>query len=399
MADELTATGLNIDDYETRRTRAVAALRAGISAILDCSPEQPTGQLVDILLERVQAVGELLQALHAAIDPDQATGQSLDAVCSITGTYREPATYGTVVLAVSLNAATFLPAGSIAAVSGDPDNQWITTEDELSVGAGVYFVNARATETGPIQAPAGSISVIVTPVVGWTGVTNAADAVAGESEETDTALRLRREIEITIGGSTSVDAIRAAVSQIDGVIECYCYENDLLVSVAPMPPKSVEVVYWDGGAGAASPAEIAETVFNEKAGGIQAYGTHLELYTDDQGNTHWIGMTLAAEQRILINVTVVDDGNYVVGTVEDALEQWALGDFEPDSDLVPDSLTIGQDVYLAAVSAVAMLVDGVENVTVVQLAIFPAAPAAADVAISARQIATIDSADVNVTVI
>lgn len=399
MADGLTATGLNIDDYETRRARVVTALRDGISPILDCSTEQPTGQIVDILLERVQALAELLQEVHSSMDPDQATDQSLDGIASITGTYREPATHGTVTLTVNLQAATLLPAGSIAAVTGDPDNQWITTEDVTSVGAGNYFVPAQASETGPIQALAGTIVDIVVAVPGWNSVTNAADAIEGENEETNTELRLRREIEVTLGGSTMVDAIQAAVSQLDGILEVICYENDTSYTVAPMPMKSIEVVYWDGGAGAADQAEIAETTFEEKAGGMQAYGTHYETYEDAQGNSHQIGMTLADEQRILVNITVVDDGNYVVGTVEVAIAEWSSGDFEEDSHLIPESLTIGQDVFLASVSAIAMLVEGVSNVTVVQLAIFPAAPAAADVVIGAREIATIDSADVNVTVV
>jgi hypothetical protein len=384
MPDTLTTTGLSIDDLETRRAAVVADLRADISSLLDPNPAQPTGQLVDILLERVQATFELLQLLYASFDPEQASGRSLDAVSSITGTYRDPATYGSVTLRLNLNAATTVPAGSIAAVAGAPDNQWVTTAAVTSVGAGNYDVAARASETGPIQALINTITVIVTPVAGWNSVNNPlAAAVQGENIETDAALRARRIVEVTIGGSTSVDAIRAAVSTIDNILEVFCYENDLDVTVAPMPPHSIEVVYWDGGAAAASVADIREAIFEEKPAGIQAYGSAYAAHTDDQGNDHQIGLTLADEQRIIVVFTATYDSDFVGGSLQDACEAYS-----------DNFLGIGDDVYRAELIAVGMAVTGVVNITQVDLAISPAVPANVDIVITDRQIATIDNLDV-----
>jgi len=44
----------------------------------------------------LEQLAELVQEVHASHDPDQATGRSLDAVSSITGTYRDDATFSTV---------------------------------------------------------------------------------------------------------------------------------------------------------------------------------------------------------------------------------------------------------------------------------------------------------------
>lgn len=383
MTDQLTSTGLEIDDLETRRSAVVAELRATISSILDATADQPIAQATDINLERIQALAELLQLIYSSFDPEQASGRGLDAVSSISGTYREPATNGTVTLTVDLNAATTLPAGSIAAVSGDPDNQWETTADVTSVGAGNYPVAAQCTETGPIQALNGTITVIVTPVAGWNSVTNLADAVPGENVETDAALRIRREIGVTIGGSTSVDAVRAGVNEVDGILEVYVYENYLPLAVAPMPPKSIEVVYWDGGAAAASTADIAEVIFEEKPAGIQPYGASYVAHTDSQGISHQIGMTLADEQVMEIEVTAVTDSDYVAGSIETAVA----------TNYVPG---IGDDVYRAEVIAVCMDVTGVTNVTQVRMCLFGGVLANADYSIGTREIATIDSANVTV---
>jgi uncharacterized phage protein gp47/JayE len=401
MTDELTSTGLAIDDLQTRRARKVAALRAGISSVLDVSADTPIGQLVDISNEHDQQLAELLQEIYSAFDPEQATNQSLDALCSITGTYRREATKGTVTLKLNLDAATTVSSGSQAAVSGDPDNIWVTTEDVTSVGAGDYTVPAEAAEAGDIEAPAGTITVIVTPVGGWNSVTNDDDATPGLERELDSELRQRRASELAIGGSTTVDAIQAQVSALDGVEQAICTENDNWYASGGLPPNSVEVVYWDGSGSPSATvvANVAEAIYETKAGGVRAYGTDTdgagttsETVTDDQGNSHTIGFTLAAEQEILVDITVVQDaaGPTVTTTaVEDAILAWASS-----------ALTIGEDVYRSKVIAAAADVSGVEDVPLatVLLAISPAGTAASDVTIGARQIATIDRADINVTV-
>jgi uncharacterized phage protein gp47/JayE len=387
MADQLTATGLHIDDLETRRAIKVARLRSAISPILDVSPDQPIGIVTDITNEHDQQLVELLQEIYSALDPDQATGQSLDAVCSTTGTYRRGATFGSVVLSVDLDAATTVPAGSQAAVAGDPDNQWATTEDVTSIGAGVYTVPAQCLTAGPIQALAGTITVIVTPVVGWNSVTNALDAVEGRDIESNIALRLRRKTEVTIGGSSSVDSLAAEVSQVDGVLEVLCLENDLSVTANGIPRHSFEVVYWDGGAGAASQTEIAHEIFETKAATTRAFGTTTISHTDEQGNAHAIGMTLATELAIDVEIDVDVDAADYVGDAAVAAAVAAWGD---------NALGIGDAVYRSEISAVAVVLAGVLNVSAVRLAIIPAPPAAADVFVTNRQIATIAVGDVTV---
>jgi hypothetical protein len=62
-----------------------------------------------------------------------------------------------------------------------------------------------------------------------------------------------------------------------------------------------------------------------------------------------------------------------------------------------DFFTVGLDVYRSEVSGVAVQIAGVENVSLVRLADSPAPPgvyAAADYAITDRQIAVIDQVDV-----
>lgn len=394
MTDQLTSTGLDLDDFETVRALVVAQLRASISSILDVSPDQPVGQIVDILMEKRQELSELLQELHSAIDPDQASGQSLDAVCSMTGTYRDPATKGTVTLTLNLDATTTVPAGSIAAVTGDADNQWILDSAVTSVGAGNYTGAATASATGPIQALAGTITTIVTAVGGWNSVTNASDATPGEDQETDTALRVRREVELQQGGSTTLGAIVAAVSAIDEVIDVRGYENVAWYLQNGMPPKSVEIVYFAGTAtptAAATVAAIAAAIQSEKAAGIEAYGsdtdgasTLYETVTDDYGSYN-IGFTRATELTTELEYTLTTNSDYPGDTTfKAAIAAWADA-----------NLGVSDDVLYTKLIDIAYNTEGIDNLSL-RLRFQGDAWGTADLAVGDRQIALIDTSDITV---
>jgi uncharacterized phage protein gp47/JayE len=386
MTDELTAAGLTIDSFEVRLAALNTALRAAISANLDLSTDQPTGQLTKIQTEKIQAIMELVRAINVSWHPDSATGASLTALAAVTGTQRRAATYGHVILDCNLDGGTLLSAGNVASVAGDATNRWVTDEEFIApLGpAAQYDIAATCEVVGPIAAPLGTITVRATAPPGWNTVDNAAAADAGLAEENDTALRARREYEIALGGSTSVDAIRAELLDLVGMLQAIVTENTTAAIVDTIPPHSFESVIWDGAAPAVDDEDIAEAIFETKAGGIEAYGATVEPHEDEQGVSHAIGFTRADEQRITVEVTLqyTSLAEYVGDVVvEAAIETW--------SDA---NLDIGEDVYLSKISGVVIDLGGVANVSLVRLSIFPAGFAAADVAITARQIGTIDGA-------
>ena len=394
MADELTATGLTIDSLEDRIAAVNALVRAAISPNLDLSPDQPTGQLIRILCERTQSVLEVARAVHAGSDPRNASGDALTAVSLLTGTVRRPATYGTVTLTCNLDGGTVLPAGTVAHVAGDAENRWasdVAFTAPLGAPAG-YPIAATCTEDGPIQALAGTISVRATTVPGWNSVTNAATAAEGDAEETDAALRQRREDELAIGGSTSVDAIRAEVLDLDGIISCLVLENDYDYTVGGIPPHATEVIIWDNSPPAAVDAEIAEAIWTSKASGVQPWGlTDTAVHVDAQEQNHVVAWTRATALRIIVTLDVNVDADFIGAPATSAyIAAQALAFF-----------TVGTDVYRSRISDWAMDCLGVYNVVAgtVLISIWPGAPGAFDLALTTREIATIDAADVTVTVV
>jgi uncharacterized phage protein gp47/JayE len=316
-----------------------------------------------------------------------------------------------VTLRLNLNAATTVPAGSQAAVSGDADNIWVTDEAVTSVGAGNYDVTATAQTAGAIEAPAGTITVIVTPVAGWNSVTNIADATEGLERETDAELRARRVNELFQGGSTSSQGIQAAVSALTWVEEAIVYANDYWRSSPPsgyaslgvigsLPPHSIEVVIDKStNLTAAEVAELAELIYEEKASGIQAYGSDIgdgsgnpsTTHVDDQGNNHVIGWTRATQVEIYVDIDISTTGDTTGDYIGDAALQTAVAAFI-------NAQTIGEDVIYNQLIALVINQTGIENITTLTSGLAPAPVGVVDIAIDERSISVISNAAVQVTV-
>lgn len=85
--------------------------------------------------------------------------------------------------------------------------------------------SATATQTGPIPALAGTLTVIDTPVSGWTGVNNPLDVITGTNVETDTEALARREALLSGQASGPLQAIVSDVSEVPNVQSAIGFEN------------------------------------------------------------------------------------------------------------------------------------------------------------------------------
>ena len=86
------------------------------------------------------------------------------------------------------------------------------TTSQIMIGAGgTIDASMESIEPGPIEAPAGTLTHIVSGIAGWTRVVNQQDAILGRYVESDTDTRQRYEVSIGRLGLTTSEALRAAV--------------------------------------------------------------------------------------------------------------------------------------------------------------------------------------------
>src|SRR5690606_27677669 len=154
---------------------------------------------------------ESLYRAWASKDPAKAVGIDLDAVSSITGTFRKPGTPSDVSLTFTGVPGAMILAGNIVE-SVDTGARWVVTETFTVDSNGQAVVPAQSEEVGPIQAEPGTITRIITTIAGVSAVTNANPATPGTSKERDSSLRIRRRLEVGKSGNNQVDSLYGALS-------------------------------------------------------------------------------------------------------------------------------------------------------------------------------------------
>lgn len=429
-----------IEDMETRaRAKYGASVPLGNKTVL--------GQLIRIVAEVVGLVWELGQKIVASQDPDAAAGALLDALCALTGTFREAARHSLVDLTLTGDPTTIVPTGSQASTlstgvpfetledatiteldawadttlyavgdrvtnsarayvcitagtsagSGGPD----TTSDDITdgtahwrymgEGTGAVDVDAQSVETGALEATSGDITVIDTPVSGWSSVKNLLDASAGAAEQTDEDLRTTRELELAASGSSPPDAIRAELLQVEGVTSATVFYNDTDVTDGDgVPPHSVECLVQGG-----DDQDIFDTIFAAVAAGIGTYGTETGSAVDSEGVSHTVKFSRPTEITIYVDITLTYDASLYPSDGDDQVKAAIVA--------FGDAQKIGRDAVATQIGAQAYKVSGVIDVprsgslggTLIKTTAGPTSDAT--IVITSRQLAVYDTSRIDVT--
>ncbi len=213
------------------------------------------------------------------------------------------------------------------------------TVTELVLGVCQGTVNCQALVTGPVTAPAYSMTNILTPISGLSSVLNVIDAVAGQAVESDAAFKARRIASLSITASATVSAIYSKVSQVVGVTGCLVFENVTdSTDGFGRPPHSIQVLV----SGTYAAADVANAIWNSKPAGVATYGTSSYVITDSQGIAHTIyySAPTIVDLYCIVNITRDTTGEVAawptngVQLVQAALSEWI------------STLAIGRDVVV-----------------------------------------------------
>lgn len=372
----LTDQGFVRKTLEVCRSEIEADYRGAFGAGINLAPQSVLGQLLGVHAEREAKLWELGEAVHRAFDPDQATGSSQDAVAAITGTLRERAARSRVTATLTGTAGTVVQAGKRASVAGTGVRFELAAAVVIP-GDGVF----ESVDYGPVAAPAGTLTVIDTPVAGWDGVTNALDATPGALAETHAALRVRREQELRAAGAAALDAVRADVLAVPGVTSCKVFENTgSVVDGDGLPPKSIEVLV-SGGADQA----IRDALWSTKPSGIETFGGVVGNVTSSQGTVHTVKFSRPDEKLVYLDVQIKKTAEYPADGDAQVMAQLVAAAFSPGEGVV--SWALKKRITVAGITDVPALRVG--------LAAWPATEAT--LAIGTREVAKLDTSRIRIT--
>ncbi len=412
----ITPTGFNAKPLADILADVEAKELAGISPSLNLQAPEPIGVLNGVFGAEVADLWELGAALYNGMDPDQATDDQETSIGLITGTERLAATNTQVLsVTVNLNAGITLPAGSQASIVGNAAAVFVSKADVTNPGGSPAneTVDFEALDAGPTQCLSGTLTVIAVPVTGWNSVTNANDGTVGSNIENDADLRIRRNAELSAAGSGTAPSIRAEVlkemvfpTTTTNTLNCTVLYNDTDANDANgLPPHSIEVIAYQPGATADDDIALCTLLLDAKAAGIGTYsgnGTYKDII-DAQGSTERIYYTRPVETPIYVNITVltVDPTLVSEDSIKTVLTNYANGELGNPGEYSP-----GSDVYARPLSGQVFTspndpsvgVPGVIDVTVFQLDTAPSPSATGNIAISIREIATLSSSNIDVTI-
>jgi len=342
----------------------LAELNSEVKAIFgdnfNVSPESPDGQINGVLSESDANLWELAEHCYNAFSPSKASGNTLSDLVQLNNITREPAIASVVLLTISGDPGTVIPAGSIVSVA-DAGIRF-TTDQEVAVPAGGSVdVLATATVTGPLTALADSVTLIDSPVAGWDSVTNNNSAIVGQNIESDSELRARRIRSISRSGKSMLDSIVAEILAVPTVTSVRVLENDTGSTDANGLPEHSVLAVVEGG----SNSEVARAIFLKKATGISTSGNTSVVIKDTQG----VDKTLLFSRPVLVPIfvrvdinTFADFPNGGVDTIKQNIVSYANGNliqgkgFEVNENVIrtelftPVNVTNGHSVSLIAIN-------------------------------------------------
>lgn len=208
------------------------------------------------------------------------------------------------------------------------------TDDVVSTQKGDVWQaigNAEAEDTGEItNVEPNTITIVYDPDESIVSVTNPEKASGGQDYEEDPQYRARLIAENANRPSPTLNGVRSALLNVQGVREVNIVENKFATADKyGNPPYSVHI-YCLGG----NKQDIADCLIEHIALGITLTGTVECDAVDATGNTKQVSFDYATDRPVFVNVklktnnewNVDEDSDYVKETVADYINSLEMGD-------------------------------------------------------------------------
>lgn len=264
---------------------------AAFGSTFDLSPESPDGQVIGIVADEISQCWGQAEYGFNAYRPGSMQGVGLDNICELTNTKRYVNKPTSVTVSCSGAVGTLVPAGSVV---GDGTMTFETQTDVTLPGD----TTAVATQSGAYYVAVGAVNkILTTGIAGWTAVVNEDVGQVGIVYEEDPALRARRDKTTAVSGSATVEAIYAALADLN-LEYIRIRDNDTGAAIKGQPAGTVFVVV-DGG----TKNDIARRIYNAKTGGVPTHGTESININDSKGYPHTIKFSRSSNTDIYVKGT------------------------------------------------------------------------------------------------
>lgn len=373
---QVTALGFLRTRLDERLEQLKADYRAIYGEDIQIEADDIDGEFLGLLAQAINDVDSLAEVVYNSFNPQSATGLALARLVQLNGIKKIPGVFSYVDLTVTGQQGTFIPAESIAkdAVTG---TKWFTETDVTLDATGLAVVSARAENRGAVDAVAGDITKMDTPIFGWQTVTNTNPAIAGRDEETDEELRVRRTKSTNTPAQCILDAVYGAIANLPGVRLVRVYENfEDVVDANGQAPHSIYCIVEGG-----IVADIAQIIWLKKTAGTTTVGDLPTIVQDSQGLDHVVNLSRPDYTDVYITVHLTMHPGYPTDgadQIKQALVDYGL------------TLEIGTDIEQPRLYTPVNLVKN-HKITSLFIGIAPAPAGTADIVVPFDGLARIDA--------
>jgi uncharacterized phage protein gp47/JayE len=258
----------------------------------DISPESPDGQVIGIVADEVDSCWNQAELVFNAYRPGAMQGVGLDNICELSNTTRYVNEPTAVTVLCAGASGTVVPAGSIVT----DGTMKFTTQTDVEIPGDV---TVKANTPGAYYVAPNTINKIdpASAISGWDSVNNPDEGQTGITYEEDPALRARRDKTTAVSGSATVEAIYAALADLN-LNYIRIRDNDTGAAIGSQPAGTVYVVIEGG-----TKNDIARRIYGAKTGGVPTFGTESITIKDSKGYPHTVKFSRPTGQEIFVKGT------------------------------------------------------------------------------------------------
>lgn len=405
----------HVDEIESDGERN---LKNGLGEDVELRQGSELKQVLDTMSIELALQWQALEEVYFSTFFEDASGEALSKQLALAGFSRLTQRSATGEVTFSRGSAApddiNIPSGTVVTTSSTESSPAIpfetTSESVLDEGDTSVTVEIEALKPWQTDVEekwlgeetnvaANSITEFSTPLAGVDSVTNPnptgdpdQEYQVGRDRETDAEFRLRYQNSISAAGSATVSAIEAAVFQADERIESVDVEevrdnttNEYGVRVTVLAPD-------------VSNDDIAQAIFDSRAGGLDSFGS-VSGTADDDGVPKTENFDRAVEETIYIEANLTTSETFPsdgTETITDRLIRY-LGGQASDGVNYP-GLGVGEDVIFDQVKRRVMEEQGVVEADV-NIGVDSGSLAKSNITIADDKAAMTGTAEVTVSVV
>ena len=232
MANKIDENGLEVNT----KAELLAIFEDGFKAIYGADTnfdqDTPDGQMINLYVQSVLDTSDFLKQIYNSFDPDNAIGKVLDQRVSVNGIQRQGGTFSRTPITITTTQPLTLygldqDVEQIYTVSDEQNNEWQLLESVVIGASGTNSYLFQAAIAGQVLTTPNTIVRPVTVVLGVDSVNNpTVQSLIGTDEESDYALRIRRQQSVSLASQGFLTSTLAALKNVEGVVSAVVYENN-----------------------------------------------------------------------------------------------------------------------------------------------------------------------------